>query len=131
MQCPLQSKEKPEALLEYCSQKTNPEDTMLLERHISECAKCRAFADAQKSVWTAMDSWEDVEISPDFNRRLYARIEAVESSSRWTRLWTGSWGQSLLSPFGWRSAMPILTVCLTLAAAFLLYSPAPGPLPNE
>ena len=131
MECPLQSKETTEVLLDYCSQKTDPETTGRVERHISECAQCRAFADAQKCVWTAMDSWHDVEISSGFNRSLYARIDAAENSSWWSRMWSGSWGQSLLNPFGWRPAMPIVTACLTLAAALFLYSPVTRPLPEQ
>jgi hypothetical protein len=131
MQCPLLSKETTEVLLDYCSQKTDPETTRSIERHISECAQCQVFADAQKSVWAALDSWEDVEISSGFNRSLYARIDAAENSSWWTRLWSGSWGQSLVTPFGWRPAMPVATACLTVAAAFFLYSPAPRPLVEQ
>src|SRR5947209_7378784 len=125
MQCPLESRQNPEVLLDYCSQKTAPETTASVERHISECAQCRSFTDAQKSVWNAMDSWDDIEISSGFNRSLYARIDAAENSGWWTRAWTSSWAQSLLTPFGWRPAMPLLTVCLTLAAAVFLYSPGP------
>lgn len=125
MQCPLQSADSSAVLLDYCSQKSSPATTLLVKEHIGECSRCLAFVEAQASVWTALDSWEDAPISPDFNRRLYARIDELESGGWWKRAWKSSWTESLLTPFGWRPAMPIATVCLTLAAAFMLYTPAP------
>lgn len=130
MQCPLQDKAASEVLVDYCSRKTDAKTTALLERHIADCAACRTFAEAQKSVWKALDCWDDVEISADFNRRLYAKIDALEKSSWWTRVWSGR-GRELLSPFGWRPAMPLATACLTLALAFLLYSPSQRQQPVE
>src|SRR5438128_224959 len=99
MQCPLQNKETSAVLLDYCSQKTEPATTLLLERHISGCEACRAYAESQKSVWKALDCWDDIEISPDFNRRLYARIDQMETSSWWARLWSGGIGERFLHPF--------------------------------
>ena len=48
----------------------------ILERHIAICPACREFAAGQRAVWQALDTWEAAPVSPDFDRRLYRRIEA-------------------------------------------------------
>jgi hypothetical protein len=134
MNCPLQSKETSEVLLDYCSRKLNPETSSLLESHIAHCADCRAFADAQKSVWDAMDAWEAVPVSEDFDRRLYAKIEQHENSSWLNKTWKKVWASEIFQPFGWRPAMPVATACLTIIAAVMFYFPSEKPAhiePNQ
>jgi len=120
MECPLQQKDTAEILLDYCSRKLEPESSALLESHLVVCPACREFADAQKMIWEAMDSWEAMTVSPDFDHRLYARIEEHEKSSWWNRLSLGTWAH----PFGWKPAMPLATACLTIVAAAVLYFPS-------
>ena len=131
MQCPSQSKETSEVLLDYCSRKLNPEATLLLERHMLDCAQCRDFVTAQQTVWNALDCWEEVPVSPDFNRKLYAKIDEHERSSWWQRTWNRLWESQPGAVFGWRPVMPIATACVTLAAALMLYAPSPKPQPEH
>ena len=45
--------------------------------------ECRALYEQQKTVWQALDRWEPIEPSLDFNRRLYEKIEADAANRSW------------------------------------------------
>ncbi|MEO8592558.1 MAG: hypothetical protein ABI759_04480 [Candidatus Solibacter sp.] len=84
MDCPLQSREGAQLLLERCTGGAHAAPAGDLVRHIAECAVCRAFTEQQRSVWEAMDTWEAAPVSADFDQRLYRRIAA--QTSWWERL---------------------------------------------
>ena len=79
MNCPLETPENAQVLLDYCSRQLAPASVEILERHIAVCGACREFADNQRAVWQAMDAWEAAPVSSDFDARLYRRIEAQAS----------------------------------------------------
>ena len=74
MNCPIENRESAEILLAYCARKLDAGSSAILEEHIKICPACREFAEGQQSVWKALDAWEAAPVSPDFDRRLYARI---------------------------------------------------------
>lgn len=119
MQCPIRTKENPEVLIEYSSGRLTPAVAAMFQSHVESCADCRAFSKAQRAAWDALDSWEPMPITADFDRKLYARIDEYEKSGWWTKLWHRSTWQS--GSFG--SAMPIATACVTLAVGVMLYLP--------
>ena len=84
MRCPLETRESAGLLLAYCSRKLDAETAAVLEEHMESCPACREFASAQRSVWETLDAWEAAPVSPDFDRRLYRRIE--REVSRWDLL---------------------------------------------
>lgn len=75
MNCPLETPETAELLLAYCSRKLDAESAALLEKHLEWCPSCRSFAEGQRAVWSALDSWDAAPVSADFDARLYRRIE--------------------------------------------------------
>jgi hypothetical protein len=75
MNCPIANQDGAETLLAYCARKLNPEAAAALERHIAICPDCREFADGQQAVWQALDTWEALPVTPDFDRRLYQRVD--------------------------------------------------------
>ena len=75
MRCPIESQENAELLLSYSARRLNPESTAILEAHMELCPACREFRDSQKALWEALDQWEARPVSPDFDRRLYRKIE--------------------------------------------------------
>jgi hypothetical protein len=113
MNCPLETQETADLLLEYCARNMSPENTAILERHITVCPACRNFAHGQRAVWEALDSWEATPVSPDFDRRLYARIENDHS---WRdRVWR------IFRPlFAYRGIPAAATACLLLTAGILI-----------
>jgi hypothetical protein len=121
MECPIQTTGQADILLEYCARKLSIETTVALERHMLNCEACSKFASGQRLVWVALDTWEAMPPSEDFDRKLYARLEQYDQSGWWKRLWSGT-------SFGWRPAMPFAAACITIMAAFLLYSPGTAPL---
>ena len=122
MKCPIEARENAELLLD-CVRKLDPERTALLERHISSCAACRGFRDGQKLVWDALDQWEALPVTPDFDRRLYRRIEEEGRQSWWHRLTV---------PLSWRPVFPTAAAaCLLVVGSFILRNPGGAPAPAE
>lgn len=124
MNCPLQN-DNAEVLLDYCARKLSPEALAIFERHLTSCSECRQFAEGQKALWEALDSWDAPAVSADFDRQLYGRIAAHDGSSWWQRTWVRLTRPA--SNFAWPKAVPVTAACATLVAAFLIYSPAPHP----
>jgi anti-sigma factor RsiW len=120
-ECPLISgEENADILLDYCNRKLDPALAELFEQHMESCAACRAFSESQSAVWNALDAFEAMPISPDFDRRLFERIERDEQRSWWTRL------RNRLALSGtsiWKPAIPI--AALALLAAGIWMRPAP------
>ncbi len=125
MECPVQSREHADVLLAYCARRLDPETAAVLERHMEDCAACRAFGEAQRAVWSALDAWEAMAVSEDFNRRLYRRIDQEERASfwlRWVRPWLG---------LRWRPALSLAAASAAVVAAFLVQAPQSAPRPTE
>lgn len=102
--CPLASgEENVDILLDYCNRKLDPDLAELFEKHMELCAACRAFAESQMAVWDALDAFEAMPVSPDFDHKLMARIEREESSP-WRRMWNKitAGGTAI-----WRPVVPI------------------------
>ena len=122
MNCPLDTPDNAQILLDYCSRRLAPEATGILERHIAVCVACRKFAENQRAVWQAMDAWEAAPVSSDFDSRLYMRIEAQTS-----------WWERVMRPLrqvAARRAVPAVALAgLLVVAGFVLERPAMPPAP--
>ena len=133
MQCPVKSSEGVEVFMGYGARILPPGTEAALERHMLTCDDCRRMADAQRSVWSALDAWEPLPVSPDFNEKLYARL-AAESRRPWYRsafhgLFNSGWF-NFHGTWSFRPAMPVGAACATLIAAFLLRGPVPDRKPD-
>lgn len=85
-ECPLiAGDENADLLLDYTNRKLDPELTEVFERHMAMCAACQAFVEAQSSVWRALDAFEAMPVSDDFDQKLWAKIEREERRSWWWR----------------------------------------------
>jgi len=111
MRCPVEIG-SPEILLEYSARKLAPEAVSVLERHVTLCAACARFAKDQRAVWSALDEWEAADPTPNFDRRLYARIEADAARPWWSRLF--QYG------FGWKPAVAGAMATVAIAAVLLI-----------
>jgi Putative zinc-finger len=121
MKCPLETAETAELLLEYCARTMSPESTAILERHIALCPACRNFAEGQRAVWEALDSWEATPVSADFDRHLYSRIENDQSWRE--RMWR------VLRPlFAYRGIPAAATACLLVTAGVVMLDRSDGPV---
>jgi len=120
MKCPIQSPEHAERLLAYCAHKLDSRRAALLEEHIRNCPECADFVQGQRAVWQALDTWEAAPVSPDFDRRLYQRIQ--QEVSWWELL------MRPLRPLVVRQGLPIAAAaCVVMVAGFLLQRPAELP----
>ena len=117
MRCPIQ-RGNPEILLDYSARKLSAGQRIVLERHMEDCEECGRFARAQSAVWEALDVWEAQPPAPEFDRKLYAAIEASERSPWWRKL-TIEW----LGISSWRPVATVVAACLALVAGVVLYTP--------
>src|SRR5947209_17033670 len=74
MICPIESREEKE-LLAYSTGKMDARRAAALEAHVAICSGCREFVAAQEVVWRALDAWEPLAVTIDFDRRLYERLQ--------------------------------------------------------
>jgi anti-sigma factor RsiW len=121
MRCPSEDREKAELLLAHASRKLDAERAAVLEQHMAQCPACREYAAAQFAVWDALDAWAAPEVSADFDRRLYQRIEQEVS-----------WWDLVLRRFRPLIAERIVPVaaaaCMLIAAGVLLQRPDGTPV---
>jgi anti-sigma-K factor RskA len=123
MNCPLQNNEGAELVLDYCAQKLGADDVLSFERHIAGCADCARVVEAQSAVWNALDAYEAMPVSEDFDTKLWARIEAAEARNWWRKLLDGpalGW-DSIIS---WKPAMVTMSACAAVFAVMVLVQPS-------
>jgi anti-sigma factor RsiW len=106
-----------EVIVSYVARTLDAEADSEFQRHMGNCPQCREAVAAQQAVWSALDAWLPVPVSPDFDRKLFRRI-AEEEHSRW-------WRGLELPHWWWRPAMPVAAACALLIGAFVLQYPAP------
>jgi anti-sigma factor RsiW len=121
MKCPSEDRENAELLLAHASRKLDAERAAVLEEHLSRCPACREYAAAQFAVWEALDAWNAPEVSADFDRRLYRRIEQEVS-----------WWDLMIRPLrpflAFRLAPLAAAACLLIIAGALLQHPTGMPV---
>jgi anti-sigma factor RsiW len=121
MRCPIEVGNEAETMVAFATGRLTPAEQGAFELHMAECAECRRLADAQKSVWSALDAWRVPSVSEDFDHRLQARIAADERRPWWQRQW-----DSLSHPglwFSWKPVLPVAAACVLLLGVFLLHNP--------
>src|ERR1022692_2920181 len=112
--------ENADLLMEFVAGRLDAEARARLERHMEVCPACREFADGWQAVWKALDAWEASPVSPDFDRRLYRRIDDGVRLSWWERL------TRPFRPMPLRQALPLTASAgLLLMAGLLLQHPGP------
>jgi len=119
MNCPLEAGNEG-VLLDYAAGKLNADARAQMDRHVESCSACNQFAGAQQTVWQALENWEPADVSMDFDRRLYARIERDVS-----------WWASLMRPLNplFRHSVPIAaTAGVIVMAGLLLNRPTAVPV---
>jgi anti-sigma factor RsiW len=114
MNCPLQSEDTLDLLLDYAAGRLDRARSAVLERHMELCASCAAFRTEQKVLWNALDEWEPEPVSLGFNRKLWQRIDAIAAEP---------WYRRFMDAFrfgGWKPAFPLAAAACVITAGFLL-----------
>ena len=88
MDCIKNNQQGVEILTDYCAGAADPAVAAEISAHIQTCAECKALVDAQHTVWGMLDAWAPVEVSRDFDSRLYARIADDQAGPAWRRWWS-------------------------------------------
>jgi anti-sigma factor RsiW len=111
--CP---KKNEELWIDHVAGVLAPDVELQLRRHLDACAFCREAVEAQRAVWTALDSLTPVPVSPGFDEAVYRRIADEDFPPQWRRIFQAHWS--------WRPAMPLAAAGVALIAALLLRTPA-------
>lgn len=114
MNCPV-STGNPEVLLEFSARRLDAEAAEVLARHLAVCPECARLAEAQNQIWEALDAFDAMPVSDDFDARLYARIDAESKRSFWSRL--------IGDRFAWKPAVSFAGALATVAVAVVLVNP--------
>jgi len=115
MRCPLEFDTGAELIVGYGARTRDPDTAAEFEEHIHSCHACCRVAAAQKAVWEALDDaeWRDLPVSPDFDQRLFQRIQAKEQRRWWLQ----------------RAFIP-LAACLALVTLILMRQPDSSRAPH-
>jgi anti-sigma factor RsiW len=124
MICAMQGRKGAEVLIDYCARRLAPARAAEFEKHLENCPDCRRAVNAQREVWNAMDGCTSIEVSPDFDARLYARIAEEEAAPAWRK-----WTRRVLTPAVpvaiWKPAVPLAAACAALVFTFVIRTPEP------
>jgi anti-sigma-K factor RskA len=122
MDCITDSKQGAEILLDYSAGTLDPIRAAELASHIRDCPDCARLIDAQRAVWETLDEWKPVEVAPEFDARLYARIAAEEAAPGWRQ-----WLRRMMRP-----AVPLTAAAAVLSLAlFIRFSDWDDQLPDQ
>jgi anti-sigma factor RsiW len=124
MNCPLETREGAEVLLDFCGGGLSPAAAASVERHLEACPACRQLVQEQRAVVAVLDSWTPAPVSRDFDRRLYQRIEHRPS---WHETLAG-WFRPLTA---YRGVPAAVAACLLITAGVLIERPAKTPVKPE
>lgn len=103
--CPLTAGEQnADLLLDYVSRRLAPETAEIIDRHVAICPACTAFVETQSAVWDALDAFETMPVSEDFDRKLWAKIEREDCQPWWRRI--------LSFDALWKPAIPLAAMAL-------------------
>jgi hypothetical protein len=122
VRCPLQSGDEGAMLLSYLDRQLPPDSLEAFDRHVAVCPDCARVVDGQRAVWRALDQWEPIAVSADFDDRVMARIAEIE------RPWWGRMLDAATSAW-WKPAMPLAAACLALLAVAVWNEPSPAVRP--
>jgi anti-sigma-K factor RskA len=124
MDCIKDNKQGVEILTDYCAGILDPAVAFEIDTHIAQCAECREMVEAQHTVWQMLDAWTPLEVSPNFDARLYARIADEQAEPAW-RQWLR---RVFLSPYRlWKPAVSLAAAGAVVALALVMGVPHQTP----
>jgi hypothetical protein len=126
MSCSIKSEENTDQLLAFCAGTLGREAASEMALHLKSCPECARVYSAQASVWQALDAWSAAPVSTDFDRRLFARIEAENAAPWWQRELqriSAAVGD-FLRPVIAQPAFALSAIALVIGAGFVFDHPA-------
>jgi hypothetical protein len=105
MTCLRENNQGAELVVGYLEGTLAEADQKALDSHAAECAECRGLLAVQAALEVPM-----IEVSSDFDAKLYARIAADEAHRPWWRI-------------SWKVLVPVAGVMAMLAVAVIVQQP--------
>lgn len=93
----------------------------IFERHVALCPACQAFVETQSAVWSALDAFEAMPVSEDFDRKLWAKIELEDRAPWWRRVFQFD--------AIWKPAIPVAAMALVVVGLWMKPGDATSPGP--
>jgi anti-sigma factor RsiW len=116
MGCSFKSGVAAELVIGYAAGTLDPATAADFEAHLQSCPSCRELAAQQQAVWSSLEDWKPIRVSPDFDQKLFRRIADDPQGARWRQLLPSNWSLG--------SVLPMAAAAAVLFAAFLLKEPA-------
>ena len=95
-------------MLNYCAHELDP----ALTRHIQLCPACRSAVESHELLRAALDSWDHLPVSHDFDARLFQRIREDERPGWAAR--AANW----FTAASWKPAIPAAAIFALWMIAF-------------
>lgn len=133
MDCIKNNKRGVEILTDYCAGILDPKIAFEIDTHIAQCAECRRLVEAQRTVWEMLDAWTPLEVSPNFDARLYARIAEERAEPAW-RKWLGRVFRPATPYRIWKPAVSLAAAGAVVALALVVlppFAPTAPPVPKS
>ena len=117
MSCLMKEDERRDLLLAHASGRLDADAAVQLDVHTRTCADCAAITRTQSAISNALSAWEPPPVSSDFDKRLFARLEAAEAAPWLDRLTArlGEWFRPVFA----RPAIPLAAAAILLAGGFV------------
>jgi anti-sigma factor RsiW len=131
MNCLMEGREMADLVLAYCAGKLDSETSAVVERHLAGCPACREFQTGQQALWSALDNWEAMPVSDDFDRRLYRKIEAREAQASWWSRLVWPYEAIFSSRLFGKSVPLAAAAALLVLAGVILERPANVAVPED
>ncbi len=126
MHCIKRDKHGVEILTDYCAGILDPAVAASIDAHIQQCAECREMVQAQRTVWEMLDAWTPLEVSRNFDARLYARIAEERDQPAWRR-WLGRVFRPAAPYRLWKPAVSLAAAGAVVALALVVGIPDKTP----
>jgi len=113
MNCPLQSEDTLDLLLDYSAGCLDRNRAAMLNEHMNRCTACAAFRAEQNELWTALDAWKPEPVGPHFNGQFWQKVDALEAAP---------WHRRVLDALrrgAWKPAFPLAAAAVLIAAGFV------------
>ncbi len=122
MSCFMKVDERADLLLAHASGRLDPVAVAQLETHTRSCADCAAIIRTQAAISNALNAWQPPPVSSDFDKRLFARLDAAEAAPWFDRM-AGAIVEWFRPVFA-RPAIPLAAAAILLAGGFVMDHPS-------
>jgi hypothetical protein len=110
---------------DYAAGSVGPSEREAIDRHLAECASCRAETSELGRVWQMLDALPEEEPRPELRARVHAMVDAWREGARaaGTPPPARSWRGRLAWAPAWQICFGVLCVAVGLGAGYAAFAP--------